>query len=172
MGYELAGGLGVKMATPERDVIVMVGDGSYLMLNSEIATSVMLGLKLTIVVLDNRGFACINRLQNACGGESFNNLLQDCHTTLDGAPKTDFAQHANALGANSEQVDNLSGLEAALVRAKASDKTYVISINTDPIPTTKEGGAWWDVAVPEVSSRTDVVKANENYQFEKQKQPY
>jgi len=172
MGYELAGGLGVKMATPERDVIVMVGDGSYLMLNSEIATSVMLGLKLTIVVLDNRGFACINRLQNACGGESFNNLLQDCHTTLDGAPKTDFAQHANALGANSEQVDNLSGLEAALVRAKASNKTYVISINTDPIPTTKEGGAWWDVAVADVSTRTDVVKANENYKLAKQQQPY
>jgi len=172
MGYELAGGLGVKMATPERDVVVMVGDGSYLMLNSEIATSVMLGLKLTIVVLDNRGFACINRLQNACGGESFNNLLQDCHTTLDGAPKTDFAQHANALGANSEQVDNLSGLEAALNRAKASDKTYVISINTDPIPTTKEGGAWWDVAVADVSTRSDVVKANENYKLAKQQQPY
>lgn len=172
MGYELAGGLGVKMAMPERDVVVMVGDGSYLMLNSEIATSVMLGLKLTIVVLDNRGFACINRLQNACGSESFNNLLQDCHTTPEGAPKTHFAQHANALGAHSEQVDNLSALEAALVRAKASEKTYVISINTDPIPATKEGGAWWDVAIAEVSSRTDVVLANESYQLEKQQQPY
>jgi 3D-(3,5/4)-trihydroxycyclohexane-1,2-dione acylhydrolase (decyclizing) len=150
----------------------MVGDGSYLMLNSEIATSVMLGLKLTIVVLDNRGFACINRLQNACGGESFNNLLQDCHTTLDGAPKTDFAQHANALGANAEQVDNLSGLEAALIRAKASDKTYVISINTDPMPTTKEGGAWWDVAVAQVSEREQVIQASEEYKLAKQQQPY
>ena len=78
MGYEIAGGLGVKLARPEREVIVMVGDGSYLMLNSEIATSVMLGLKLTIVLLDNGGFGCIDRLQRATGGEPFNNLLADC----------------------------------------------------------------------------------------------
>ena len=81
MGYEIAGGLGVKMADPSREVIVMLGDGSYLMMNSEIATSVMLGLKLTIVVLDNRGFGCINRLQNATGGASFNNLLQQMPAT-------------------------------------------------------------------------------------------
>src|SRR5438034_1152026 len=78
MGYEIAGGLGVKMARPDREVIVIVGDGSYLMLNSEIATSVMLGHKLIVVVLDNRGFGCINRLQQACGGAPFNNLLADC----------------------------------------------------------------------------------------------
>ncbi|WP_394179941.1 3D-(3,5/4)-trihydroxycyclohexane-1,2-dione acylhydrolase (decyclizing) [Marinomonas posidonica] len=172
MGYEIAGGMGVKMATPERDVIVMVGDGSYLMLNSEIATSVMLGLKLTIVVLDNRGYACINRLQNACGGESFNNLLQDCHTVEAGAPKTDFAAHAKALGAESEQVACLAELDAALERARASDKTYVIAIDTDPMPSTQEGGAWWDVAVPEVSSRQQVVDAERHYQVAKQKQPY
>src|ERR671933_655445 len=83
MGYEIAGGLGAKMARPDREVVVLVGDGSYLMLNSEIATSVMLGLKLTIVVLDNRGFGCINRLQRATGGERFNNLLQDAqHVAL------------------------------------------------------------------------------------------
>ena len=78
MGYEIAGGLGVKLARPEREVIVLVGDGSYLMLNSEIATSVMLGMRLTIVVLDNGGFGCIDRLQRATGGEAFNNLLADC----------------------------------------------------------------------------------------------
>lgn len=172
MGYELAGGLGVKMATPERDVIVMVGDGSYLMLNSEIATSVMLGLKLTIVVLDNRGYACINRLQQACGGEPFNNLLENCHTVEAGAPKTDFAAHAKALGAESEQVACLAELDAALERAKASDKTYVIAIDTDPMPSTQEGGAWWDVAVPEVSSREQVVKAERQYKVSKQQQPY
>src|SRR5690606_21265724 len=77
MGYEIAGGLGVKIARPDDDVIVMLGDGSYMMLNSEIATSVMLGKKLTIVVLDNRGFGCINRLQMATGGANFNNLLKD-----------------------------------------------------------------------------------------------
>jgi 3D-(3,5/4)-trihydroxycyclohexane-1,2-dione acylhydrolase (decyclizing) len=172
MGYELAGGLGVKMATPEREVIVMVGDGSYLMLNSEIATSVMLGLKLTIVVLDNRGYACINRLQQACGGEPFNNLLQNCHTVEAGAPKTDFAAHAKALGAASEKVACLAELEAALVRARASDKTYVIAIDTDPMPSTQAGGAWWDVAVPEVSTRDDVVSAEHQYKIAKQQQPY
>src|SRR5262245_39148879 len=78
MGYEIAGGIGVKMARPEREVVVLVGDGSYLMLNSEIATSVMLGTKLVIVVLDNRGYGCIHRLQQACGGEGFNNLFADC----------------------------------------------------------------------------------------------
>jgi 3D-(3,5/4)-trihydroxycyclohexane-1,2-dione acylhydrolase (decyclizing) len=172
MGYELAGGLGVKMAAPEREVIVMVGDGSYLMLNSEIATSVMLGLKLTIVVLDNRGYACINRLQQACGGEPFNNLLQNCHTVEAGAPKTDFAAHAKALGAASEKVACLAELEAALVRARASDKTYVIAIDTDPMPSTQAGGAWWDVAVPEVSTRNTVTNAEHQYKIAKQQQPY
>src|SRR3546814_4774878 len=77
MGYEIAGGLGVKMAEPQREVVVLVGDGSYLMMNSELATSVMLGLKLLVVVLDNRGFGCIDRLQRATGGAGFNNLLDD-----------------------------------------------------------------------------------------------
>ncbi|MGH8167632.1 MAG: thiamine pyrophosphate-dependent enzyme, partial [Woeseiaceae bacterium] len=90
MGYEIAGGLGVKMAKPERDVIVLVGDGSYLMMNSEIATSVSLGMKLTVVVLDNRGYGCINRLQQSCGGDSFNNLLET-------PPAIDFAAHARSL---------------------------------------------------------------------------
>lgn len=171
MGYELAGGLGAKMATPERDVVVMVGDGSYLMLNSEIATSVMLDLKLTIVVLDNRGFGCINRLQNACGSESFNNLLKDCHKA-ELAPKTQFAEHAKALGAKGEEVQSLADLEAALERAKSSDTTYVIAIDTDPMPTTQEGGAWWDVAVAEVSNNQSVKAANTQYRLAKQKQPY
>ena len=95
MGYEIAGGLGVKMADPTREVVVMVGDGSYLMMNSEIATSVMLGLKLIIVVLDNRGYGCINRLQRATGGESFNNLLRDTRAR-NACRQIDFAAHAAA----------------------------------------------------------------------------
>ncbi|OBV41698.1 3D-(3,5/4)-trihydroxycyclohexane-1,2-dione acylhydrolase (decyclizing), partial [Janthinobacterium psychrotolerans] len=91
MGYEIAGGLGVKMAKPDADVIVMVGDGSYLMMNSEIATSVMLDKKLIIVVLDNRGYGCINRLQQACGNAPFNNMLADCLQEGEGAPRIDFA---------------------------------------------------------------------------------
>ena len=127
----------------------MVGDGSYLMMNSEIATSVMLGLKLTIVVLDNRGFGCINRLQRATGGESFNNLLEHArHETL---PEIDFAAHAASLGAIAEKVAALAELEAALKQARAADRTIVVVIDTDPLASTEAGGHWWDVAVPEVS---------------------
>ena len=160
MGYEIAGAVGVKMAAPEREVHVMVGDGSYLMLNSELATSVMLGTKLIVTVLDNRGFGCINRLQAATGGAPFNNLLADTrHETL---PDIDFAAHAASLGARSEKVGSIAELEAALQRAKASDRSYVVVIDTDPMTTT-EGGAWWDVAVPEVSDRPTVNAARADY---------
>src|ERR1043165_1434746 len=108
MGYEIAGGLGVKLACPDREVIVMVGDGSYLMMNSEIATSGMLRAKLIIVVLDSRGFVCIDRMQRATGSESFNNLLQDTrHETL---PAIDFAAHAASLGAVARKVAGLAEL--------------------------------------------------------------
>ena len=157
MGYEIAGGLGVKLARPDRDVVVMVGDGSYLMMNSELATSVAMGLKLTIVLLDNRGFGCINRLQNACGGEAFNNLL-------DGrAPNIDFAAHARSLGAHAQKVAGIQELETALNAARKIEHTVVLVIDTDPQQSTAAGGAWWDVAVPEVSARTDVTAAYETY---------
>lgn len=162
MGYEIAGGLGVKIAAPERDVFVMLGDGSYLMMNSEIATSVMLGKKLTIVVLDNRGYGCINRLQRSTGSESFNNLLADTeHETL---PDVDFAAHAASLGAIAEKADNIAALESALARAKTADRTSVIVIDTDPMITTEAGGWWWDVAVPEVSERAAVRDARAAYE--------
>ena len=168
MGYEIAGGLGVKMADPDREVFVLLGDGSYLMMNSEIATSVLLGMKLVIVVLDNHGFGCIERLQAACGGASFNNLLATSHAAGE-VPGVDFAAHAMSLGAGSEKVSGIAGLEAALMRAKASDKTYVIVIETDPKAATKEGGAWWDVAVPEVSDRAEVRSAREEYAAARQR---
>jgi 3D-(3,5/4)-trihydroxycyclohexane-1,2-dione acylhydrolase (decyclizing) len=162
MGYEIAGGLGVKMADPSREVIVVLGDGSYLMMNSEIATSVMLGLKLTIVVLDNRGFGCINRLQQSLGGAPFNNLLVDArHEAL---PEIDFAAHAASLGAISEKVDGIAALEAAMARAQASRRTYVVVIDTDPDRSAEAGGAWWDVAVPEVSQRPQVAAARAAYE--------
>ena len=170
MGYEIAGGLGVKMARPEREVIVMVGDGSYLMLNSEIATSVMLGKKLIIVVLDNQGYGCINRLQQACGGEPFNNLFDDCAQGPDGAPRIDFAAHAASLGALAENVKTIPQLEAAMARARAADRTYLICIETDPDRTTTEGGCWWEVAVPEVSDREEVRKARHAYEHDKRQQ--
>ena len=170
MGYEFAGALGVKMARPDREVVVLVGDGSYLMMNSEIATSVMLGLKLVIVVLDNRGFGCINRLQQACGGAPFNNLLDDCIRAMPEAPRIDFAAHAEALGARGEAVANLAELEQALARARASDRTYVVAIETDPNRATDEGGWWWDVAVPEVSPRANVREARARYDQAKKAQ--
>lgn len=162
MGYEIAGGLGVKMADPTREVFVLVGDGSYLMMNSEIATSVLMGRKLIVVVLDNRGFGCINRLQKSVGGESFNNLFSSVRADGE-VPAIDFAAHAASLGALSEKVAGLADLEAALERAKDAEKTTVIVIETDPVATTAEGGAWWDVAVPEVSERPQVRSAREAY---------
>jgi 3D-(3,5/4)-trihydroxycyclohexane-1,2-dione acylhydrolase (decyclizing) len=170
MGYEIAGGVGVKMAHPDREVVVIVGDGSYLMLNSEIATSVMLGRKLVIVVLDNRGYGCINRLQQACGGEPFNNLFADCVQGPLGPPSIDFAAHAASMGAKAENVKTIGELEKALKRARAADRTSVVCIETDPARTTEEGGWWWEVAVPEVSEREGVKKARTKYVEAKRKQ--
>lgn len=168
MGYEIAGGLGAKMARPDKEVVVMVGDGSYLMLNSEIATSVMLGLKLTIVLLDNRGYGCINRLQNATGGQSFNNLLKDSrHETL---PEIDFVAHAASMGAIATKVASVAELETALAQAKANTRTTVVVIDTDPLISTGSGGAWWDVAVPEVSDRMEVRTARANYDTQRKRQ--
>ncbi|TGQ02093.1 MULTISPECIES: 3D-(3,5/4)-trihydroxycyclohexane-1,2-dione acylhydrolase (decyclizing) [unclassified Mesorhizobium] len=161
MGYEIAGGLGTKMAKPNEEVVVMIGDGSYLMLNSEIATSVMLGLKLTIVLLDNRGFGCINRLQMATGGANFNNLLKDSRHEI--LPDVDFAAHAASMGALSEKVSSIAGLETALAQAKKNDRTTVLVIDTDPLVSTDAGGHWWDVAVPEVSARPQVNAARKAY---------
>ncbi|HEY0031811.1 MAG TPA: 3D-(3,5/4)-trihydroxycyclohexane-1,2-dione acylhydrolase (decyclizing) [Devosia sp.] len=161
MGYEIAGGLGVKLARPDDDVVVMVGDGSYLMMNSEIVSSIMLGAKLTIVLLDNAGFGCINRLQMATGGANFNNLLKDTHhVTL---PGIDFAAHAASMGAIARKVGSIGELETALQESERNDRTSVIVIDTDPLVTTEAGGHWWDVAVPEVSDRPQVNAAREAY---------
>ena len=162
MGYEIAGGLGVKMAHPDRQVVVMVGDGSYMMMNSELSTSVMLGHKIIVVVLDNHGFGCINRLQHATGGKGFNNLLADAkHQTL---PAIDFSKHAESLGAKSEKVASIAELEQAMVRARDSNISYVIVIETAPLVATEAGGAWWDVAVPETSPRKQVQDARASYE--------
>ncbi|WP_116368209.1 3D-(3,5/4)-trihydroxycyclohexane-1,2-dione acylhydrolase (decyclizing) [Parahaliea mediterranea] len=163
MGYEIAGGLGVAMALPQREVFVLVGDGSYLMMNSELATAVMMGLKLVVVVLDNRGFGCINRLQKNCGAGPFNNLLADCGQGESGVPVIDFAGHARALGAQAESVTGIAELEQALVRAREAAGCYVIALATDPGPATEEGGAWWEVAVAEVSTREGVRQARRDY---------
>lgn len=163
MGYEIAGGIGAKMADPDAEVFVAVGDGTYLMMNSEIVSSVALKKKLIIIVLDNRGFGCINRLQNACGADPFNNLYDDGVLVEDTIPKIDFAAHAAAMGAVSESVDSLEDLAAALERAKQSDRTYCVAISTNAVDSTG-GGSWWQVGIPEVSTKESVLKARAEWQ--------
>ena len=170
MGYEVAGGLGVKMARPDHEVIVIVGDGSYLMLNNELATSVMLGQKIIVVVTDNFGYACITRLQKACGGAPFNNMFEDCAHGPHGIPKIDFAANARSLGAAAETVGSIAELRDAMQRARASDKSYLISIVIDGPQCTPEGGSWWEVGIPEVSSRQTVVEARKQLDAAKKKQ--
>ncbi len=165
MGYEIAGGLGVKLAQPQREVIVMVGDGSYLMLNSEIATSVHMGLKLIIVLLDNGGFGCIERLQGSTGNASFNNMRASSNAARDGL---DFVAHARSLGALASKVTGLAQLASALAAARESDRTTVLVIDTDPARGTTAGGHWWDVPVPEVSDRAEVRAARERYTVARQ----
>ena len=161
MGYEIAGGLGVKLARPDHEVVVLLGDGSWLMLNAEIFTSVMLGLKLIVVLLDNGGFGCIDRLQRGTGGVGFNNLLADSrHMAM---PTLDFAAQAHGLGALAITVDGIADLEAALLTARAADRTTVIVLHSDPRASTEAGGQWWDVAVPEVSARAEIQAARANY---------
>jgi len=137
MGYEIAGALGVKMARPASEVVALVGDGAYLMLNSELQTSVALDAKLVVVVFDNGGFGCIHRLQTKVGGRPFANLRS--------GPPVDLAAHARSLGCDAERVDGIEGLEAALDRARSSPRTVVIVVPTDADRTTEAGGAWWDV---------------------------
>lgn len=162
MGYEIAGGLGVKLAQPDREVVVVVGDGSYLMLNSEIATAVMLGVKLILVINDNRGFGCIHRLQKATGGAPFNNLLRDSrHERL---PEVDFVAHAASLGAHAVKVASIAELESAFTAARGASGVQAIVIDTDPLQSTDAGGAWWDVAVPQASARVEVDAAHKAYE--------
>lgn len=161
MGYEIAGAIGVCMAEPGREVICMVGDGSYLMMNSELAAAVSMGLRFTVVLTDNRGYGCINRLQRATGGAEFNNLWD--HTIHNTPLRVDFAAHARAMGATAVHVGSVAELEAALARRHEVHGPYVVVIDTDPYPSTPHGGTWWDVAVPEVSGRPEVAAARAAY---------
>jgi 3D-(3,5/4)-trihydroxycyclohexane-1,2-dione acylhydrolase (decyclizing) len=170
MGYEIAGGLGVKMARPQQEVIVMVGDGSYMMMNSEIATSVMLGKKIIVVVLDNRGYGCIQRLQLASGSPRFNNMLDDCVPEGGSPSQIDFAMHARSMGADAVHVANVAELKTAMVAARAAAKTQVVVIDTTHTRTTDDGGCWWEVAIPEVSARAEVNEAHARYAAAKQDQ--
>ena len=161
MGYEIAGAIGIKMAEPDRDVIVMIGDGSYMMANSELATAAMMGIKITLVITDNRGFGCINRLQMGTGGEEFNNLLDKSYHVH--ASNIDFAAHAGSMGAQTRRVKTIDELEDALGEAKKAKGPFAIVIDTDPYPSTEAGGTWWEVGVPEVSVREQVRQARKKF---------
>ncbi|WP_422047882.1 3D-(3,5/4)-trihydroxycyclohexane-1,2-dione acylhydrolase (decyclizing) [Shimia sp.] len=174
MGYEIAGAWGARIAQserePDQDTITFCGDGSYLMLNSDIYSSVLSRKKMIVLVLDNGGFAVINKLQNNTGNESFNNLLEDC-PTIPEAFGVDFAAHAASMGATSEKVSNPAELGEAFKRAKASDKTYVIVMDVDAYEGwTTEGHAWWEVGTPHVTENAKVREKHLEIEAERSKQ--
>ena len=162
MGYEIAGAIGIKMAEPERDVVCFTGDGTYMMANSELATAAMMGIPFTVVITDNRGFGCINRLQMGTGGAEFNNLLD--HAVHENPSAIDFAKHAESMGAVSVKVSSIAELEEALAKRHGHNVPYVVVIDTDPYPSTPHGGTWWEVAIPEVSTRAEVQDKRKAYE--------
>ncbi len=166
MGYEVAGGLGVKMAAPDREVYVMVGDGSWLMMSSEIVTSLQEGVKLTIVLIDNHGFASIGALSESLGSAGFGTEYR--YRTPDHGPRgrvlpVDFAANAESLGACVFRARTIAELRHALEEAKSVERTVVIAIETDR--NARVGGfeSWWDVPVAEVSEQESVRSAREQY---------
>ena len=168
MGYEVAAGIGVDMAAPDRPNVVFAGDGSYLMLNAELATAVMMGRSMTLIITDNRGFGCINRLQAATGGAAFNNLLAD--STHEVLPEIDFVAHAASMGARAQKAGSIAELEAMTAKAVARKGVDVIVIDTDPGPSTAAGGTWWEVGVPAVSERAEVTAAYDGWLQNKKRQ--
>jgi 3D-(3,5/4)-trihydroxycyclohexane-1,2-dione acylhydrolase (decyclizing) len=157
MGYEVAGAMGLKLARPDREVICFVGDGSYMMANSELATAVMRKVPFTVVLTDNRGYGCINRLQTlVCGGEAFNNLYENCR--IEEQPQIDYVAHAASMGAHAVKAKDIADLEAQIAAARGRDIPTVIVIDTNPAegPGFGEAGHWWDVAVPAISNNEKV----------------
>lgn len=171
MGYEIAGGWGHAMAKDGKGVpIVMVGDGSYMMMNSDIYSTVLSGHKMIVVVCDNGGFGVINRLQTGMGVPGFNNLLKDSRVQNKDDPlHVDFAAHARAMGAEARHCESLADLEAAMEWAQGTDRTTVLTINSDAHVWTP-GGADWYVGVPEINERESIRKAREGQENLRKKQ--
>jgi len=175
MGYEIAGAWGARIAQSEnestQDTITFTGDGSYLMMNSDIYSSVLTGKKLIILVLDNGGFAVINKLQNNTGNESFNNLISDTPTVSTTPFAVDFEAHARSMGAHAETVENPAALGDAFKRAKASDKTSVIVMKVDAYEGwTNEGHTWWEVGTPHISKSEKVTAAHKEWEASRDRQ--
>ena len=172
MGYEIAGGLGVKMAAPDREVYVMVGDGSYLMMAQEIVTSLQEGHKINIVVLDNHGFSSIGGLTRACGNRGLGTEYRYRQNgKLEGATiPVDFVANAKSLGADAVRAHTREDLRKALLEAKKHTKTSVVVIETDYAQRVPGYESWWDVAVAEVSEVESVRAARAKYVEAKKKE--
>ena len=174
MGYEIAGGLGAKMADPDREVFVLVGDGSYLMMASEIVTAVQEGVKLTIVVVQNHGFASIGALSESVGSQRFGTRYRyrDPATgALDGdVLPVDLAANAASLGADVRSATTIAELEEALRAARDAERTTVVHVQTDPLVPAPSSEAWWDVPVAEVASVETTRAARAAYEEHKRAQ--
>ncbi|HET8641461.1 MAG TPA: 3D-(3,5/4)-trihydroxycyclohexane-1,2-dione acylhydrolase (decyclizing) [Pseudonocardiaceae bacterium] len=174
MGYEIAGGLGVKLAAPDREVIVMVGDGSYLMMAQELVTAVAEGVKLTVVLVDNGGFASIGALSESVGSQRFGTAYRyrdAASGRLDGAPlPVDLAANAESLGAQVLRAGTVGEFRDALVKARAADRTTVVHVRTDPLAAAPDSAAWWDVPVAEVSTLDSTRTARAGYERAKRAQ--
>jgi 3D-(3,5/4)-trihydroxycyclohexane-1,2-dione acylhydrolase (decyclizing) len=174
MGYEIAGGLGVKLAAPDREVYVLVGDGSYLMLSSELVTSVQEGIKLIVVLVQNHGFQSIGALSRSVGGQGFGTRYRyrDSRSgQLDGPLlPVDLAANAASLGANVLRAGSVQELEDALETAQAADRTTVIHVETDPSVPSPDSAAWWDVPVAEVSALASAREARTRYEADRRAQ--
>jgi len=166
MGYEIAGAWGARMGRAQGEVIALVGDGSYLMLNSELYSTTLSGHKVIVVLCDNGGYAVIHRLQVGEGGAPFGNMLQDVRP---GYEPVDWAAHARSLGCLAEEVAGIDELADAFVRARAAERTTVIVIRTAPHDWTP-GGAFWEVGVPEVTQRESVSEARKALLEQKRRQ--
>jgi 3D-(3,5/4)-trihydroxycyclohexane-1,2-dione acylhydrolase (decyclizing) len=174
MGYEIAGGLGAKMADPEREVYVMAGDGSYLMMAQEIVTSLQEGYKLNIVVLDNHGFASIGALSRSCGNEGMGtNYRYRRGEKYEGdVVKVDFAANAASLGAWSVRANTAEEIRSALAAGRQQKRTAVVVIETSYDEKVPGYESWWDVPIAEVSERDTVKAARQNYEQERKKERY
>jgi 3D-(3,5/4)-trihydroxycyclohexane-1,2-dione acylhydrolase (decyclizing) len=161
MGYEVVGGLGVKLAAPDREVIVMVGDGSWLMMSSEIATSIQEGARITVVLIDNKGFGSIGGLSRSLGSEGFGTRY---------AVSVDLVQNAASLGAIATRAETVDELTAALAAARNADRTSVIVIACDPGRGVDSYESWWDVPVAEVSEMPAVQEARAEYERSRRSQ--
>jgi 3D-(3,5/4)-trihydroxycyclohexane-1,2-dione acylhydrolase (decyclizing) len=176
MGYEIAGGLGVKMADPSRDIYVMVGDGSYLMLHTELVTSLQEGYKLIIVLVDNSGYQCIRGLQMSSGSPAFGNEFRyrdPATNRLDGSYiSIDFAQNAESLGAVAFRADTAEEFEGALANAKKTDRTTLIHVKVDVEARVPGFDSWWDVPIAQATSEQGVKDALEHYESARSRQRY